>query len=105
MDKKAQHSFRKKRYLVLEIIPPIRPSLLDASFLLDDGALNDRTQNTESHCDSVIVVAVDAGTFLQLRHRLSVDFESIVQLSGFDTKFGYETGLVGLSNPDGNSHT
>ena len=53
----------------------------------------------------MIVVAVDAGTLLQLRHGLSVDFESVVQLSGFDTKFRYETGLVGLSNPDGNSHT
>lgn len=48
-----------KSYLVLQIIPEVGPGLFDTSFLLDDGLLDDTSQNTESHGNSMIIVAVN----------------------------------------------
>lgn len=53
-----------KTHLILEIVPPVRPSLLNAAFLLDNSILNDGTKNTESHCDAMVVIAVDTRALL-----------------------------------------
>ena len=49
----------RKTYLVLQIVPEVGPGLFDTSFLLDDGLFDDASQDTESHGDSVVIVAVD----------------------------------------------
>jgi len=53
-----------KTYLVLEIIPEVWPGFFDTSFLFDDGLLDDTSQDTESHGDSVIIVTVNRGSSL-----------------------------------------
>lgn len=74
--------------LVLQIVPPVRPSLLDTALLLDDTVLDYTAQDTEGHSDTVVVVAVNAAAFLQLGNGLAVDLESIVEFLSLDSKFG-----------------
>lgn len=59
-------------YLVLEIIPPVGPSLLNTTFLLDNGVLDGSTKNAERHSNTMVIVAVDASTLLQLLDRTTI---------------------------------
>jgi len=72
--------------LVLEIIPPIRPSLLYASLFLNDRIFNHRTQYAERHGDTMIIIAMNTDTPLQLYYRPSSDLEAIVEFDGFDAE-------------------
>lgn len=80
-----------KVYLVLEVIPPVGPSLLDTTFLLDDGVLDGSTKNTESHSNTMIIVAMDASALLELLDRTSINLQPIVQLLRLDTELGYKS--------------
>jgi hypothetical protein len=65
-------------HLVLKIIPPIWPSFLNTSLLLDDSICNNGAQNAESHGYTVIVITVDTDAMLELRDRLSDDLKTVV---------------------------
>ena len=76
-------------HLVLEIIPPVWPCLLNASLLLDDSVFDHTTKDAERHRNTMIVIAMHTGTLFQLGDGFSVDLKSIVQLLRFHTKLGY----------------
>ena len=65
-------------YLVLQVVPPVRPSLLNTSFLFEDRLLDHGTQNAERHSDSVVVVTVNADSGLEFGDGLPVNLEAIV---------------------------
>lgn len=73
--------------LVLQIVPPIWPRLLDAALLFNDRALNDGAENAEGHGNSVVIVAVHADTTLQFLDGSTDDFKSVVEFDAVDTKF------------------
>ena len=75
-----------KSHLVLQIVPPVRPSLLDASSLLDDGSRRDRSENGEGHGDSMIVVAVNADVLEESLDLDSMNDDSVVELRGLDSE-------------------
>ena len=74
--------------LILQVIPPVRPSLVHASFLLNDRVLDSRAQNAEGHGHTVIIIAVDASVLLELFDMSTIDFETILKLFGLNPKFG-----------------
>jgi hypothetical protein len=80
-------SKRQNIYLVLKIIPPIGPSLLDTPLLLNDSVFNHGAKHTERHRDSMIVITVHTNTALELRNRLSNNLESIIQLHSINPEF------------------
>lgn len=65
-------------YLILQVVPPVRPSLLDASLLFENRLFDDCTQNAKRHCYSVVVVTVNAGPGLEFGNGLPVNFETII---------------------------
>lgn len=75
-------------HLVLEIVPPVRPRLLHATLLLDDCIIDDTAKNAECHRDTMVIVAVDAGTLLELSQWLPIDLQTIVQLSRLHAELG-----------------
>ena len=74
--------------LVLKIIPPVGPGLLNATLLLEDGILDHCSKHTECHRDTVIVVAVNAAAFLKLLEGLAVDLETVIELLGLNAELG-----------------
>jgi hypothetical protein len=74
-------------HLVLEIIPEIGPSLLDASLLLNDRLIDDTGEHTESHGHSVIIITMYRGSTAKRGMVLSKDDDPIVKLVGLDTEF------------------
>ena len=75
--------------LILKIIPPIRPSFLHASLLLENGAVDNSAKHAEGHGNTVVVVAVNTHAFLQFRYRSSLHLETVVELLGLNSKLGY----------------
>ena len=65
-------------YLILQIVPPVRPRLFDTSFLFEDRFLDHGTQNAECHSDSVVVITVDVDSSLKFVDRFSINLEAIV---------------------------
>ena len=78
----------KRIYLVFEVVPPIRPGLLDASLLLYYGTSNNGAQNTESHSHAMIVITMNTGTILQIWDSFSNDLEPIVEFNGLNSELG-----------------
>lgn len=76
-------------YLVLQVVPPVRPGLLDTSFLFKNRLPGHSTQNAECHGDSVVVVTVNANPSLEFRNGHPVNLETIVELLGLDAKFSW----------------
>ena len=75
--------------LVLEVVPPVGPRLLNTSLLLDDRVLDDSAENTECHRNSVVIVAVHADAPLELRNRFPYDFKTIIEFDAVDAELGY----------------
>jgi len=65
-------------YLVLQVVPPVRPSFLNTSFLFEDRLLDNGTQNAECHSDSVVIITVNADSGLEFGDGLPVNLEAIV---------------------------
>jgi hypothetical protein len=76
--------------LVLQIIPPVGPCLLNAAFLLNDCVGYDSTEDAERHRNAVVVVAVYARATGEGVERATVYFKPIIQLFGLDPEFSYE---------------
>jgi hypothetical protein len=76
-------------YLVLQVIPPIRPSFLHTSLLLKNGVLDGSTQYAEGHGDTVIIVAMDADAFFQFWDGSAGDLQTVVEFFGLHTEFGW----------------
>lgn len=81
----------EEKYLVLEVIPPVGPSLLNTTFLLDNGVLDGSTENTESHSDTMVIIAVHTNALFELLDRTSVDLQPIVQLLCLDAELSCES--------------
>lgn len=81
----------KQIYLVFEVVPPVRPGLLNASLLLYYGVSNNGAQDTEGHSHTMIIVTMNTGTILQLWDTFSNDLEPIVELNGLNSEFGCRT--------------
>ena len=79
---------REVLYLVLEVVPPVRPRLFDAPLLLENSTRDDSSQDAECHSHAVIVVTVDTNVLLVFGNRLSDDFQTIVELVRCDAKLG-----------------
>lgn len=75
-------------YLVVKIIPEVRPSLLDTSLLLDDCFLDDARQNAECHGDTVVVVAMNRCTSVEGFVGLAKDDDTIFKFVSLDAEFG-----------------
>ena len=75
-------------YLVLEVIPPVGPGLLNTALLLEDGVLDHCAEHTEGHGDTVVIVAVDAAAVLEFLERLAVDLETVIELLGLNAELG-----------------
>ena len=65
-------------YLILQVVPPVRPSLLDTSFLFENRLFDHGTQNAERHGDTVVVVTVNADSGLEFGDGLPVNLEAII---------------------------
>ena len=85
--------------LIGEVVPPVGPSLLNATLLLDDRIFNHTAQDAEGHRDTMIIVAVDAGAFLQFRDGLAIDLQAIIKLLRLDSELGYNTVNSQISEP------
>lgn len=79
------------RDLVLQIIPPVWPRLLNAALLLDDGVRYDGTQDTERHRNAVVVVAVNARATGEGVDRATIYLKPVIQFFGLDTEFSLES--------------
>lgn len=75
-------------YLVFQVVPPVGPSLLHATFFFDDSVLHDGAEYTECHSHTVVIVAVNACTLLQRLQGLPVDFETVGQFLGLNSELG-----------------
>jgi len=64
---------QRKTSLVLQVIPPIWPRLLDASLFFHDRTLYHTAKDAESHRNSMVIVAVNYDIALQLVHRFPID--------------------------------
>jgi hypothetical protein len=74
-----------------EIIPPVRPGLFDTSLLGDDSLVDHGSENAESHSHPVIIVAMDAGAFLETLERRTKDDDTVVKLICLYTELAYFT--------------
>ena len=74
--------------LILQVVPPIRPSLLHTPFLLNDSIFHNSAQNAKRHGHTMIVVAMNANTLLELLDRFTVDLETVFQLFCLHAEFG-----------------
>ena len=78
---------RSSAYLVLEVIPPVRPGLLNTSLLLDDSPADDSAENAERHGHAMIIVAMHTNAILQLRNGLANDLQAIIQFVRLNAEF------------------
>lgn len=74
--------------LVLQVVPPVRPRLSNASFLFQHGTFNDRSKDRKRHSNSMIIVAMDARILVELFNRLAVNLQTIIELLRLNTKLG-----------------
>lgn len=77
-------------YLVLQVVPEVRPGLFDTSLLLDDGLVDDARQHAESHGHTMVVVAVNRSTSIQRCVLLANNDDAVIKFVGLDTKLGYQ---------------
>lgn len=75
--------------LILQVIPPVRPSLFNASLLLNDGAVDNCAQNTEGHGHTMVIVAMNASALPEVLYGFAIDFEAIGEFFGLNSEFGY----------------
>jgi hypothetical protein len=75
--------------LVLEIIPPVRPRLLNAALFFEDSSWHDGCEYTVGHSHAMVIIAMHADTLLEFCQRATIYFEAIVKLLGLNTKLGY----------------
>lgn len=78
---------RSSAYLVLEVIPPVRPGLLNTPLLLDDSPADDSAENTERHGHAMIIVAMHTNAILQPRSGLANDLQPIIQFVRLNAEF------------------
>lgn len=65
-------------YLILQVVPPVRPSLLDTSFLFKNRLFDHGSQNAKCHSNSVVVITVNADSGLEFGDGLPINFKAIV---------------------------
>jgi len=65
-------------YLILQVVPPVWPSLFDTPFLFENRLFDHGAQNAERHGDSVVVIAVNANSGLEFWDGFPVNFEAVV---------------------------
>jgi hypothetical protein len=75
-------------YLVLQVIPPIGPRLLDAPLFLDDGAIDDSRKHGKRHRDTMVVVTMNRSAVLETGERAPINDDPILKLVRLDPKFG-----------------
>jgi len=75
------------RDLILQIIPPVWPRLLDTTLLLDGCVWHDGTQDAERHRNAVVVIAVHAHATGEGAEWATVYLEPIIQLFGLHAEF------------------
>ena len=76
--------------LVLKVIPPVWPRLLNAPLLLEYGPIDGSAQDTECHGHAMVVVAVDTHALLELGGRPSIHLEAVVKLLSLNPELGCE---------------
>lgn len=74
-------------YFVLQVIEEVRPGLFNTSFLFDNGFLDDTRQDTESHGDTMVVVAVNGGATSKRFVILAKDDDTVVKFVGLNAEF------------------
>jgi hypothetical protein len=80
-------SVQRCTYDSTQVIPPVGPSLFDASLFGNDRLRYDTGQHRECHCHSVIVIAVNVGTAPELVKRFTEDDDAVIELIGLDSEF------------------
>ena len=75
-------------YLVLQVIPPIRPRLFDAPLFLDDGAIDDSSKYGKRHRDTMVIVTMNRSAILESGERAAINDDPILKLVRLDPKLG-----------------
>jgi hypothetical protein len=78
-----------RTHLILEVVPPVWPRLLDAATLLDDSLGTGDREAREGHGDTVVVVAVNRHAPLESVDRRAVNDNAVVKLVGLDAELLY----------------
>jgi hypothetical protein len=73
-------------YLVFQVIPPVWPCLFYTALFFDDRLADYGSEYAKRHCDTVIIVAVNANSAFEIGHRFAVYLEAIIQLFSLDTE-------------------
>jgi hypothetical protein len=75
--------------LVLKIIPPVRPCLLNAALFFKNSSWHNSCEYTVGHGHAMVIIAVHTDTLLEFCQRAAIYFKAIVKFLGLDTKLGY----------------